>query len=52
MLDSERTFKIKIRLRWTAFKILFTSAIMRIERVLHGNEIAEYLQNYKRHKFD
>ena len=52
MLDSERTFKIKIRLRRTAFKILFTSAIMRIERVLHGNEIAEYLQNYKRHKFD
>ena len=28
MLDSERTFKIKVRLRWTVFEILFTSAIM------------------------
>ena len=52
MLDSERTFKIKVRLRWTAFEILLTSAIICIQRVLHGNEIVQYLQNYKRHEFD
>ena len=39
MLDSQRTFKIKIKLRWTVFEILLTSAIICIERVLHGNEI-------------
>ena len=39
MLDSQRTFKIKIKLRWTVFEILLTSAIIYIERVLHGNEI-------------
>ena len=52
MLDSERTFKIKVRLRSTVFEILFTSAIMYIQRVLHENEILQYLQNYKRHEFD
>ena len=52
MLDSERTFEIKVRLPWTVFEILFTSAIMCIYRVLCGNEIAQYLQNYKRHEFD
>ena len=52
MLDSERTFVIKVRLHWTVFQILFTSAIMHIERVLHGKEIAQYLQNYKGHEFD
>ena len=50
MLDSERTFKIKVRLRWTAFEILLTSAIICIQRVLHGNEIVRYLQNYKCHE--
>ena len=39
MLDSERTFKIKVKLCWTVFEI-------------HGNEIVQYLQNYKRHEFD
>ena len=52
MLDSERTFKIKVRLRWTAFEILLTSVIICIQRVLHGKEIVQYLQNYKRHDFD
>ena len=52
MPDSERTFKIKVRLRWTVFEILFTLAIIRIQRVLHGTEIVKYLQNYKCHKFD
>ena len=50
MLDSERTFKIKVRLTWTVFEILLTSAIICIEKVLHGDEIVQYLQNYKRHK--
>ena len=50
MLDSERTFKIKVRL--LVFKIFITSAIICIQRVFHGNEIVKYLQNYKCHKFD
>ena len=50
MLDSERSFKIKVRLTCTVFKILLTSAAICIERVLHGKEIGQYLQNYKRHK--
>ena len=25
MLDSERTFKIKVRLRWTVFEIVYVS---------------------------
>ena len=28
MLDSEGTFKIKVRLPWTIFEILFASAVM------------------------
>ena len=50
MLDSKRTFKIKVRLPWTTFEILLTSAIICIQRVLHGNEVVQYIQNYKRHK--
>ena len=50
MLDSERTFKIKLRLSSTAFEILLTSAIICIQSILHGNEIVQYLQNYKRHE--
>ena len=52
MLDSERTFKIKERLPWTVSEILLTSAVICIERVLHGNEIVQHLQNYKRHEFE
>ena len=52
MLDSGRTFKIKLRLRGIVFEILFTSAIMCIERVLHGSNMVLYLQNNKRHEFD
>ena len=52
MLDSEKTLKIKARLSWTAFEILLTLEIICIQRVLHGNEIFQYLQNYKRHEFD
>ena len=52
MLDFERIFKIKVRLRWTVFEISLTSAITCIERVLHGYKIVQYLQNYKRHESD
>ena len=52
MLDSKRTFKIKVRLPWTTFEILFASAIICIQRVLHGNEVVQYIQNYKHHKSD
>ena len=50
MLDSKRKFEIKVKLRWTALEILFTLAIICIQRVLHGNEIVQYLQNYKRNE--
>ena len=30
MLDSERTFKIKVRLRWTVFEIFSTPVIILI----------------------
>ena len=39
MLNSEAIFKIKVRLGWTVFEILLTSAILCIKRVLLGNEI-------------
>ena len=50
MLDSKRKFEIKVKLPWTALDILFTSAIICIQRVLHGNESVQYLQNYKRNE--
>ena len=50
ILDSERTFKVKVRFHWTVFEILLTSAIICIQRVWHGNEIVQYLQNYDRHE--
>ena len=40
MLDSERTFKIKVRSCWTSFEILL------------GKETVQNLQNHKRHKVD
>ena len=36
MLDSERTFKLKVRLRWTVFEILLTSAIICIQIIDKG----------------
>ena len=38
MLNSERIFKTKVRLGGTVSEILLTSAIICIEKVLHGNE--------------
>ena len=52
MLDSERTFKIKVRSPWTVFQISLSSAVICIERVSHRIEIVQYLQNYKRLEVD
>ena len=52
MPDSERTFKTKVRLPWAVFEFFFYVCYMCILRVLHENEIFQYLQNYKRHEFD
>ena len=43
---SESSVKIKVRLPWTFFVIFLTSAVICKQRILHGNEIAQYLQNY------
>ena len=41
---SESSIKIKVRLRWTLFVILFISAVTCKHRRLHGSEIVEHLQ--------
>ena len=41
MVDSKRTFKMKVRSSLTVFEILLTSAV-----------ICMYLPNYKRHEVD
>ena len=40
---SESSIKIKVRLQWA----LFVTLLICKERLLHGNEIVQYLQNYK-----
>ena len=53
MLNSERTFKIKVRSPQIVFEILLTSAvILHLNSFLHGNETARYLENYSCHKVD
>ena len=59
MLDSEKTFKIKVRSRLTVFEISLIciylsafNAVICIERVSHRKEIAHYIQNYKCHEVD
>ena len=52
MLDSERTFKIKVKSCWTVFEVLLTSAVICILNFLRENEIFQYHQNYKRHETD
>ena len=36
----------------TLFVIVFTSAVICKQRLFHGNEIVQYLQNYKRYDVD
>ena len=38
MLDSERTYRIKVRSGWTVFAISLTSAVICIQKVLLGKE--------------
>ena len=42
---SKSSVKIKIRLRWTLIIILLTSAVICKERLLHRDEVVQYLQN-------
>ena len=42
---SESTFKIEAISTWTLFEILLTSAVICKQRLLHENEIVQYLQN-------
>ena len=44
-IDSESSIKIKIMPHWTLLVILLTSAVTRKQRLLHANEIVQYLQN-------
>ena len=49
---SESSIKIKVRLHLILFRILLTSAGICKQRLLHGNEIVQYLQNCKRDNVD
>ena len=44
MLDSQRTFKIKIRLRWTVFEILLTSAIISFKKFWMETRLSNIIQ--------
>ena len=44
---SERSIKMKNKLHGTLFVILLTSAVICKQRLFHGNEIVQYLQNCK-----
>ena len=46
---SEIAFKMTVITSWTLSKLLLTSATIFKQRLLHENEIVQYLQNYKYH---
>ena len=48
--NSESKSNIKVRSRWTVFPILLMSAVTCVEKVVHGNETVQYLQNKKCHE--
>ena len=48
----ESTIKIKVRLHWTLFLILITSAVICKQRLLYGNGIVQCLQNCKCYSVD
>ena len=50
MLYSEKTFKMKVRSRWTIFEILLMSAV--ICKSFAWKKDYQYLQTCKRHKVD
>ena len=43
--DLKSTLKTNMRSSWTVFQILLLSAVIFIQKVLHGNEIKQYLKN-------
>ena len=52
MLDSERTFKIKLTATLDSFKnFAYVRSYLHLKS-LHRKEIVQYLQNYKRHEVD
>ena len=44
---SESSIKVKVRLHWTLLLTLLTSVVICKQRLLHGNEIVQYLQSWK-----
>ena len=49
---SESSIKIKVRLHWALFLIFLTSAVICKQRLLHRNELVQYLQNCKSYNVD
>ena len=47
----ESSLKMKVTSRSTFFVIMLMSAVIAIQRLLHGNETAQYLQNYTSYYF-
>ena len=52
LLKNRQKEHIKVSLRYGVFEIFLTSAVICNKIVLDGNEIVQYLQNYKRQKVD
>ena len=48
LVFSESSIKIKVK---SLFVILLTSAVISKQKILHGNKIAKYLQNWKCYNF-
>ena len=48
--DPKSTSKTNMRSGLTDFQILLMSAVICIYKILHGNEIKQYLKNYKYQK--
>ena len=44
MLDSERTFTVKVRLRWTPFEILLTPVVICIQRFCMETRLSNILK--------
>ena len=44
--------KFKVRSSWTVFENFVTSTVIYFQKLFHGNQIFQYLQNYKRHEID
>ena len=51
MLDSERTFKIKVRLRWTVFEILLMSAFCSTFDIQIDITLAVFREKLQDHTF-